>query len=222
MREQRLLVWQQLVQAAVERVLLHQPIIRAQKICHGALLEPLPVQAPLAAGIDQPIAHQCLQDVLPARALARIRQTVGPEAIEPKLLVQLTCQPARAPLPRPMQCHRVEPHSDAMRLGVFGKRAIGRKQRQLCVAASAFIKGFDLPAPSLMLAVVDLAQIEHLPLHHFATSAALALDNIPIAMFFAVFEASVEAQEHANQLTQNRIDEKTLSLHYRRFATTPL
>jgi hypothetical protein len=52
MREQRLLVGQQLVQAAIERSLLRQPIIRSEQIRHRALLEPLPVQAPLAAGID--------------------------------------------------------------------------------------------------------------------------------------------------------------------------
>ncbi len=68
-REQRLLVWQQLVQAAVERILLHQRVIRAQKIPHRALLEPLPVQAPLASGINQSIANQRLQDVLPASSL---------------------------------------------------------------------------------------------------------------------------------------------------------
>src|SRR6266508_620562 len=116
---------------------------------------------------------------------------------------------------------RRNPH--AMRLGMFGNRAIGRKQGKLGVAACPFIKGFDLTTPSLRLAVVDLAQVQHLPLHHLAASTALALDNSPIAMFFAVFEASVESQEHdANQLTPNNINEKTLGLHYRRFASAPL
>jgi hypothetical protein len=60
-----------------------------------------------------------------------------------------------------------------------------------------------------MLAVVDLAQIQHLPLHHLAASTALALDNIPVTMFFAVFEASIESQEHdATQTTLNRNDQK--------------
>jgi adenylate cyclase len=36
----------------------------------------------------------------------------------------------------------------------------------------------------------------HLPLNHLATGATLILDDIPVAMLFAVFEASVEAQEH--------------------------
>src|SRR5712691_656049 len=119
--------------------------------------------------------------------------------------------------------HCLEPHLDAMRLGMFGNRAIGRKQGKLPVAAGPFIKGFDLTTPSLMLAVVDLAQVQHLPLYHLAASAALALDNIPIAMFFAVFEASVESQKHdANQLTPNQTDEKILGLHYRRFESGSL
>ena len=67
MIEQRRLVLQQLVEATVESILLHQRIIGAQQIRHRALLEPQPVQAPLAAGIYQPVAHQRLQDVPPLR-----------------------------------------------------------------------------------------------------------------------------------------------------------
>jgi hypothetical protein len=70
MIEQRRLMLQQLVEAAVEAILLHQRIISAQQIRHRALLEPQPVQAPLAAGIDQPVAHQRLQDVPPLRPFA--------------------------------------------------------------------------------------------------------------------------------------------------------
>ena len=145
---------------------------------------------------------------------------MGPETVQSKLLVELTGQPARAPLPRPMQLHRIEPHLHAMGLGVGRNRAIGREQSKLGVPAGRFIKGFDLAAPSLMLAVVDLAEIQHLALHHFAARTALVLDNIPIAMLLAVLEASVESQEHANQLTPNKIHEKRLGLHYRPPATT--
>jgi hypothetical protein len=70
MGKQRRLVGQQLVEAAIQRILGDQPIILAQQIRHRALFEPLPMQPPLAAGIDQPIAHQRLHDVLPAGALA--------------------------------------------------------------------------------------------------------------------------------------------------------
>ena len=96
-----------------------------------------------------------------------------------------------------------------MRLRVFGNRTVGRKQGQLGVAARPFIKGFDRTTPILLLAVVDLAEVQHLALHHSAASTALALDNIPIAMFFAVLQASIESQEHdATQTTLNRTDQK--------------
>jgi len=121
-----------------------------------------------------------------------------------------------------MQFHRIEPYLHAMRLRVFGNRTIGRKQGQLGVAERPFIKDFDRTIPIPLLAVVDLAEVQHLALHHSAASTALALDNIPIAMFFAVFEASVESQEHANQLTRHKADEKRLGLHYRRVANAPL
>jgi len=72
----------------------------------------------------------------------------------------------------------------------------------------AFIKGLDHSAPSLVLGVVDLTQIQDLPLHHLAAGAALALDNIPVATLFPVFEASIEPQEHANQPTTNQGNQK--------------
>jgi hypothetical protein len=77
---------------------------------------------------------------------------------------------------------------------------------------AAFIKGFDQLAPSLALAIIDLAQIQ-LPLDHLAIGATLALDDIPVAMLFAVFEASVASQEHdGNQRTPASINERVLRL----------
>jgi hypothetical protein len=193
MTEQRRFVLQQFVEAAVEGMYLHQPIISAQQVTHRALLEPLPVQSPLAAGIDQPVAHQRLQDVPPLRPLARVRQTLRPEAVEFQLLIQLTRQPARAPLPRPVQFHRVEPHLHAMTIGAGRNLAIGGKQRKLAVPLAPFIEGIDCLALGFALAVIDLAEIKHLPLDNLAAGAALVLDDIPVAMLFAVFEASVES-----------------------------
>ena len=87
MTEQLRLVRQQLVQAAVERILLDQRIILAEKIAHRALLEPQPVQPPLAAGINQPITNQRLQNMAPAGSLSRLRQPARPERVQSKLLV---------------------------------------------------------------------------------------------------------------------------------------
>jgi hypothetical protein len=64
------------------------------------------------------------------------------------------------------------------------------------VLPGILVEGIDHPAPGFALAVVDLAEIQHRPLHHLAAGAALALDDAPIAMLLAVFEASVGAQEH--------------------------
>ena len=135
------------------------------------------------------------------------------------MFIKLTSKPARAPLSRPMQFHGIEPYLHAMRLRVLGNATIGRKQSQLPVAVRPFIKGFDLSTPILMLGIVDLAEVQHLPLHYSAASTTLALNNIPIAVLLAVFEAPVESQEHANQLTPNKADEKGLGLHYRQSAT---
>jgi len=121
-----------------------------------------------------------------------------------------------------MQLHCIEPYLHAMCLRVFRNAAIGRKQSQLRVAACSFVKSFDRTTPIVMLAIIDLAEVQNLPLYHFAASTTLVLDDIPIAMLLAIFEASVEPQEHANQLTQNKADEKRLGLHYRRLATAPL
>ncbi len=119
-RKQRRLVLDELVEAAIERVLLDQRKIPVEQIAHRALFEPQPVQAPLAAGIDKPIADQRLEDVSPASPFARIRQTSRPEAVELQLLIELAGKPARAPLPRPMQLHGPEPDLHATVLGVIG------------------------------------------------------------------------------------------------------
>ena len=76
-------------------------------------------------------------------------------------------------------------------------------------ALAAFTEGFDLAVPSLELAVIDLAEIQHLPLDHLAADAALVLNDVPVTMLFAVFETSVESQEHdANQPTPSGIIKK--------------
>jgi hypothetical protein len=120
MMEQRAFVGQQLVEATIQRILLHQRVVCAQQIGHRALLKPQSVQAPFATGIEQAVNHQCLQDVSPTGAFSTIRQAYLPEVIKPELLVQPAGKPAGAPWPRPMQLHGVQPHLDAIGLGVFG------------------------------------------------------------------------------------------------------
>ena len=196
MKKQCVFVLEELIEAAVERILLDQRIIRADEIAHRALLEPLTMQPPFTAGIDQPIAHQGLQNVLPARTFARIGQTRRKEKIEFELPIEMTGQKAGAPLPRPMQLHLVEPHLHAIGFGMVRHGPFGRKQRQLTMMSAVFVEGLDDPTPGVALAVVDLTKIQHGTLHHLAAGAALALDDAPIAMLFAVLEPSRELQVH--------------------------
>ena len=77
-----------------------------------------------------------------------------------------------------------------------GNRTIGRKQGKLRMASGSFIERVDDATPRFALAVVDLAQIQYLPLHHLVAGAALALNNIPVAVFLAVLLPPVASQEH--------------------------
>ena len=83
-----------------------------------------------------------------------------------------------------MQLHRIKPHLHPIRQGVFGKRSIGGKQNQLGVALGSFIKRFDQIAPGCALPVVDLAEVQDIPLHHLAASTTPALHNAPILIGF--------------------------------------
>jgi len=121
-----------------------------------------------------------------------------------------------------MQLHAIKPHLHAMALRVVRNRAIGGKQRKLSVAASVLVKRLDHATPGFMLAVVDLAEIQHLALHLLPSHAAAVLNNIPVPMFLAVFEASVEAQNMMRiKLRHLQMAQKVLGLHYRRFAISP-
>jgi hypothetical protein len=102
------------------------------------------------------------------------------------------------PIAAAMQLDRIKPHLHPIRQGVFGKRSIGGKQNQLGVALGSFIKGFDQIAPDCALTVVDLAEVQDIPLHHLAASTTPALHNAPITVSFAVLEALVASQIHAD------------------------
>src|SRR5215470_7392534 len=74
------------------------------------------------------------------------------------------------------------------------------------------IKGFDQMAPG-PCAVIDPAEIQYLALEQLAAGTTLMLDDIPVVMLFAVFEASVGWQEHVAKqpTTTARAEEVTWS-----------
>jgi hypothetical protein len=123
-----------------------------------------------------------------------------PELIQSQLLIQLAGQPARAPLPRAVQLHRIQAHLDAVTLGVFGKLAVRGEQRELRALLHVFIEGFNDATPGLALAIVDLAQIQNLALHYPTIGAALGFNDVPVAMLLAVFDSPIAAQVHAGAL----------------------
>src|SRR5580693_3985862 len=93
MTEELFLVLEHLIQTTIERVLFDQRKIFIQQVSHCALLKPLPMQSPFAARINESIADQSLQNMLPASSLPTVGQTLGPELIQFQLLVKMAGQP---------------------------------------------------------------------------------------------------------------------------------
>src|SRR5262249_36169031 len=116
--------------------------------------------------------------------------------IEPKLFIEVASKPAGAPLARPMQLHRVEPHLDRKALYLIRQRPFGRKQGKLPITPASLVEGFDHAAPRRVLVVVDLAQIQHRSLHHPTARTATAFDNAPVAVLLAVLPSPCESQVH--------------------------
>src|SRR5271166_168301 len=99
MTEELLLVLEHLIQTTIQCVLFYQRKIFIQQISHRALLKPLPVQPPFASRINESIANQGLQNILPASSLPAVGQIPAPELIQPQLLVKMASQPTGSPLP---------------------------------------------------------------------------------------------------------------------------
>src|ERR1700760_340632 len=204
-REQIRFVRQQKIMTDVKLVRLGQTEIRTEQIGHGTAAEPVAMQLPLAARGDQPVRHQHLQDLIPPRALAVDRQTLGPEAIQLQLFPQLPGQPARTPLPWPAQPHLREAKLHGRTVGRHRGTVILRKQRQRPRTSRFLIEDFDGFAPSGRLRRADLTQIQNMTLHHPAAREALVLDDAPIAMRLAVLLSPGLPQEHDRASLAKRI-----------------
>jgi hypothetical protein len=95
-------------------------------------------------------------------------------------------------LTRAAQAQLAHAHADGIDI-VHRHRASG-EQRHL--APRAGVLQLDGLAPTLALAGVDLAQLEHLALYDTAVAAAPVLHDAPVVVGLAVLLASVAAQEH--------------------------
>ena len=219
--EQIRLVHQQLVKAPIQIVLVRQREVRAEQIAHRTLLIPLPVQPPLAAGIDQAIGDQRLQHVQPPCPLPRRRQPWRPEIIQPQLIPHMAGQPAGAPLPRTVQPKTAEPDMHHIAIQCRCLPILG-KQRDLSGLLAIFVERIDRPAPRRPLGIVDLAQVQHVSLHRAAAGDTTVLHDAPVAMLLAVLSANLVAQKHGRRLSKTAaVSQGTWSAPHAIFAVSP-
>ena len=196
MHEQFLLMFQHPIQAPVQAVFFHHRKILPQQDIHGAVIEPMTMQPKLAARLDQPIHHQQFQHLRPRYPFPPLRQFLRPEPIQLQLPPQFASQPAVAIRPRSLQFHLAEFHLHAVdRVG--GNRAVLRKQTQWCDSLLCFIKYLQRPAPCRLLAVVDFAQVQHLPLRYFPRLQPPTFHHRVVPVRLAVFDPRIAAQKHA-------------------------
>src|SRR3978361_1917728 len=101
-------------------------------------------------------------------------------------------QPAPTPVPWTPEAQTTEPdvHDTAIQRR---RRTILGKQRDLFAGLPALVERLDRLTPRGALAVVDLAQIEHMPLHRPAARYPAGLCDAPVAVLLAVFAAKLVA-----------------------------
>src|SRR3978361_1270028 len=99
-------------------------------------------------------------------------------------------QPAPTPVPWTPEAQTTEPdvHDTAIQRR---RRTMLGKQRDLFAGLPALIERLNRLAPRSAPAVVDLAQIKHMPLHRPATGHPAVLDDAPVAVLLAVFAAKL-------------------------------
>ncbi len=198
---QRLLVLQQPVQAAVQAVLARDGKVHLQQLVHGAAVEPLAVQAELAARGDQPVHHQQLQHLHPRHRLAPRRQQRLPELREPQLLPHQAAEPAVPVRARPQQLHLRKLHRDRVRL-VRRQRPVVGEQTHLAELPAVLVEHTQRPAPGRLLAVVDLPEVHHLPLRRLPVGQAAVLHHAEITVTLPILLPLGGPDEHADVIAK--------------------
>jgi hypothetical protein len=216
MREERVLVFEQAVEAAIESVILCGAFIHAQQIGQRRGAKPVPVQAPFAARRKQTIKRQQPEHLFPIRSLATAPQPRGEESVQLQFAPELIAQPAGAPGARPGQLQTVQPHLHGRRV-TGRRRAVLGEQGALAGLALVFIKDRDGLLPGGALRIIDLAQVEDVALHH-ATSDAAALDDGPRAMLLAVLAPRAALEKHAASVARQPREGRDQVATTRRFA----
>ena len=94
-----------------------------------------------------------------------------------------------------MKLQSIEPNLDDFACK-FRRLPIGGKQGHLPALTIVALKNINGFTPGSMLAIINFAEIKHLPLNNAAARRALVLDDAPVSVFFAVFESALRPEEH--------------------------
>ncbi len=160
--------------------------------------------------------------MVPARALAAGGKPLRPEPVELQLPPQRQRQPARSPLPRPHQPHLRQPQAYDGSVRNQPVATVLGKQRQRPWSRTALLDHLDRFAPCQLLVVVDLAQIQHVALHHPTAGRALVLHHGVGAVLLAVLSANLLSQEHGGPLAARRPLGNGVGRHHSTFPSSPL
>jgi hypothetical protein len=95
-----------------------------------------------------------------------------------------------------MQLHLFEPDLYAKPSGEVGQLPISGKQCQRHSPFAILVENFDGSTPAFALTVVNLSKVEHLALNDLTTPTTAILDDVSIAMLFAVFDPRMVPEEH--------------------------
>ena len=195
-RLERLLVFDQVIQAAVQASGFGHPGVAVRQHVHGGLREPFFVDIQLAARGQQPVDAQQLQHLLPGHFAALPAEPLPPEPVQPELAPQPGGRPAVAEAPRLAHPQGRGPHLDdvvARRRAAF---AIGEQPalEQLAVVLADDIQRVP---PTALLAGAEFAQVQDLALDRAPAVHPQAFAHRIVDMLLAVLAPDPLLQEHA-------------------------
>jgi hypothetical protein len=90
----------------------------------------------------------------------------------------------------------VQPHLDADVRRMRGDRPVRGEQRQPQLPLTALLEGLDAAQPRRLLAVVDLAEVQHVAIHRPPVGTPALLRDAPVPMLLAVFDPAMALEVH--------------------------
>jgi len=83
-----------------------------------------------------------------------------------------------------------------------GDRPVGGEQGQAELPLAAHLEGLDAAQPRRVLAVVDLPEVQEVPIDHAPVGAPLLFRDAPVPMLLAVFESGMTLEVHSGRSLQ--------------------